>query len=154
VRLKTSHGSYYVAYSYAPGQRIFNAFYQSLIGLHDLSEISGDKLSRQLWLDGQREGRYELPQSDSGSWSYYQPGESSPLNYHILLRDFVRGLCDRMTADRQRETIQLRAKKGPTAVLGNFKSWPDPGPYCVMTARFSKYLYRQVGATPPSPAAN
>ena len=59
-----------------------------------------------------------------------------------------------MTADRQRETIQLRAKKGPTAVLGNFKSWPDPGPYCVMTARFSKYLYKQVGATPPSPAAN
>ncbi|MSX02485.1 MAG: hypothetical protein F2813_04910 [Actinobacteria bacterium] len=152
VRLKTAHGYYYAAYSYAPGQRIYNAFYQSLIGLHDLSAISGDKISRGLWLAGQREGRYELPHSDTGSWSYYQPGELSPMNYHIVLRDFIRGLCDRMTADRQRETIKLRARKGPAAVLGDFKSWPDGGPYCVMTTRFSKYLYKRVGTSPPSPA--
>ncbi len=152
VRLNLAHGSYYLAYSYAPGQRIYNAFYQSLAGLHDLAQLSGSKTANRLWLSGQREGRYQLPFSDSGSWSYYEPGSPSPLNYHKVLRDFVRGLCDRMTADRQRETIKLRATKGPAAVLGNFKAWPDPGPYCVMTERFNRYLYKYLGISAPTPA--
>ena len=149
VRLKLAHGSHYLGYSYAPGQRIYNQFYQALRGLHDLAELSGDKTAKRLWLEGQTEGRYELPFSNTGSWSYYEPGSPSPLNYHELLRDFLRGLCDVMTADRQRETIALREKKGPEAVLGNFKSWPDPGPYCVMTKRYTDYLYKRLGTSAP-----
>ena len=140
VRLKLTHGSHYLGYSYAPGQRIYNQFYQALRGLHDLAELSGDKTAKRLWLEGQTEGR---------SWSYYEPGSPSPLNYHELLRDFLRGLCDVMTADRQRETIALREKKGPEAVLGNFKNWPDPGPYCVMTKRYTDYLYKRLGTSAP-----
>ncbi len=150
VRLKLAHGSHYLGYSYAPGQRIYNQFYQALRGLHDLAELSGDKTARRLWLEGQTEGRYELPFSSSGSWSYYSPGSPSSLHYHALLRDFLRGLCDVMTADRQRETIALREKDGPAAVLTDFKSWPDPGPYCVMTKRFTDYLYARLGTKAPS----
>ncbi|MEI6791948.1 MAG: D-glucuronyl C5-epimerase family protein [Actinomycetes bacterium] len=153
VRLNLAHGSYYLAYSYAPGQRIYNAFYQSLNGLHDLAQISGNKSIRQLWLRGQTEGRYELPFSDTGSWSYYEPGSYSPLNYHRVLRDFIRGMCDRMTADREREAAALRLKQGPDAVLGNFTDWPNPGPYCVMAQRFTKYLYAQLGLTMPAPSS-
>ena len=153
VRLNLAHGSYYAAYSYAPGQRIYNAFYQSLTGLHDLAEISGDPTARKLWLRGQTEGRYELPFSDTGSWSYYEPGSRSSLNYHKVLRDFVRDLCDRMTTDRERETVALRARKGPDAVLGNFASWPEPGPYCVIAQRFTKYLYKQLGIITPTPSS-
>ncbi len=152
VRLKLAHGSHYLGYSYAPGQRIYNQFYQALRGLHDLADLSGSKTARRLWLEGQSRGRYELPLSNSGSWSYYEPGSLSPLGYHELLRDFLRGLCDVMTADRQRETIALREKKGPTAVFTDFKNWPDPGPYCVMTKRFTDYLYKRLGTTAPSPA--
>ncbi len=153
VRLKLTHGSHYLGYSYAPGQRIYNQFYQALRGLHDLADLSGSKTARRLWLEGQREGRYELPYSNSGSWSYYEPGSLSPLGYHELLRDFLRGLCDVMTADRQREAIALREKKGPAAVLTDFKNWPDPGPYCVMTKRFTDYLYARLGTRAPSPAS-
>ena len=152
VRLRLAHGSHYLGYSYAPGQRIYNQFYQALRGLHDLAELSGDKTARRLWLQGQTEGRYELPFSNSGSWSYYEPGSLSPLNYHQLLRDFLRGLCDVMTSDRQREALALRAKKGPAAVLTDFKNWPDPGPYCVMTKRFTDYLYARLGTKAPSAA--
>ncbi len=152
VRLRLAHGSHYLGYSYAPGQRIYNQFYQALRGLHDLAELSGDKSARRLWLEGQTRGRYELPFSNTGSWSYYEPGSLSTVGYHELLRDFLRGLCDVMTADRQRETILLREKNGPDAVLNNFKNWPDPGPYCVMTKRFSVYLYARLGTKAPAAA--
>lgn len=152
VRLKLEHGSHYLGYSYAPGQRIYNQFYQALRGLHDLADLSGDKTARRLWLEGQTRGRYELPFSNSGSWSYYEPGSLSTVGYHELLRDFLRGLCDVMTADRQRETTALRQKSGPDAVLNDFKNWPDPGPYCVMTKRFSDYLYARLGTTAPAAA--
>ena len=118
-----------------------------------MAEISGDPTARKLWLRGQTEGRYELPFSDTGSWSYYEPGTRSSLNYHKVLRDFVRDLCDRMTTDRERETVALRARKGPDAVLGNFASWPEPGPYCVITQRFTKYLYKQLGIIIPTPSS-
>ena len=152
VRLKLAHGSHYLGYSYAPGQRIYNQFYQALRGLHDLADLSGDKTARRLWLEGQTRGRYELPFSNSGSWSYYEPGTLSTVEYHELLRDFLRGLCDVMTADRQREAIALREKQGPEAILTDFTKWPDPGPYCVMTKRFSDYLYARLGTTAPAAA--
>ena len=49
--------AHYLAYSYAPGQRIYNAFFQSLIGLHDFATFANDPLGRRLWLEGEREGR-------------------------------------------------------------------------------------------------
>ena len=123
----TGAGAHYLAYSYAPGQRIYNAFFQSIIGLHDFATFANDPLGRRLWLEGERQARLEVARADTGSWSLYQPGRQSDIGYHKVLRDFVRRLCDRLNTDRQREVIELRAVEGPAAVLESVADWPDPG---------------------------
>ena len=141
-----------------PGQRIYNAFFQSLIGLHDFATFANDPLGRRLFLEGEREGRLEVVRADTGAWSLYQPGRLSDIGYHKVLRDFVRRLCDRLNGDRQRETIELRALEGPGAVLEALDVWPEPGPWCIETQRFNDYLYarlRSLGLpTPPTRAAS
>lgn len=150
VRVRTSRGAHYLAYSYAPGQRIFNQFFQGLIGLHDYARIADDGGARRLFLDGEKQARVEVRQSDTGSWSYYQPGEYSTIEYHKLLRDFVRGLCDRLRQDREQAVSRLREKKGPDAVMEDFGDFPDPAPYCITTQRFYNYLYRRLGRWNPN----
>ncbi len=146
IRVRTSAGAHYLAYSYAPGQRIYNAFFQSIIGLHDFATFANDPLGRRLWLDGERQARLEVARSDTGAWSLYQPGKLSDIGYHKVLRDFVRRLCDRLNTDRQRESIELRAVAGPGAVLESVADWPDPAPYCVATQNFNRYLYARLRA--------
>ena len=68
---------------------------------------------RRLWLDGERQARREVVRADTGSWSLYQPGRLSDIEYHKILRDFVRRLCDRLNTDREREVLELRAVAGP-----------------------------------------
>lgn len=150
VRVRTARGAHYLAYSFAPGQRIFNQFFQGLIGLHDYAKFGDDGGARRLFLDGEKEARVEVRQSDTGSWSYYQPGEYSTIDYHKLLRDFVRGLCDRLRQDREQAASDLREKKGPDAVLENLDDYPDPAPYCVTTQRFYNYLWRRLGRWNPN----
>ena len=149
--------SHYLAYSYAPGERIYNAFFQSLIGLHDFATFANDPLGRRLWLEGEREGRLEVVRADTGAWSLYEPGQLSDIGYHKVLRDFVRRLCDRLNGDREREVIALRAVQGPGAVLERLDRWPEPGPWCIVTQRFNDYLYARLRAmglpTPPTRAA-
>jgi hypothetical protein len=146
IRVRTAAGAHYLAYSYAPGQRIYNAFFQSIIGLHDFATFANDPLGRRLWLDGERQARLEVRRADTGSWSLYQPGRLSDIGYHKVLRDFVRRLCDRLNADRQREVTELRAVKGPGAVLESLSTFPDPGPYCLATQNFNRYLYSRLRA--------
>lgn len=153
LRVRTGNGAHYLAYSYAPRQRIYNAFFQALIGLHDFATFANDPLGRRLWLEGERQARREVFQADTGSWSLYQPGRLSDVGYHKVLRDFVRNLCDRLNDDRQREVLGLRARLGPGAVLEDLNRWPDPEPYCLVTQRFNDYLYarlRSLGV--PTPA--
>ena len=146
VRVTTGDGAHYLAYSFAPGQRIFNAFFQSIIGLHDFAALANDPEGRRLWLDGQREAAREVRQADTGSWSLYQPGVPSDIGYHKVLRDFVRGLCDRLEQDRQNEVLKLRARRGPAAVLLRFDRWPDPAPYCLATQSLNRELYSRLRA--------
>ncbi len=146
VRVNTGDGAHYLAYSFAPGQRIFNAFFQSIIGLHDFAALANDAQGRRLWLDGEREAAREVRQADTGTWSLYQPGVASDIGYHKVLRDFVRGLCDRLEHDRQNEVLQLRARRGPTAVLMGFDRWPDPAPYCLATQSLNRELYSRLRA--------
>jgi hypothetical protein len=150
VRVRTSRGAHYLAYSYAPGQRIYNQFFQGLIGLHTYAKIADDGGARRLFLEGEKQARAEVRQSDTGSWSLYQPGEYSTVEYHKLLRDFVRGLCDRLRQDRERAAMDLREKKGPDAVLEDFADFPDPEPYCITTQRFYNYLYKRLGRWNPN----
>jgi len=147
VRVKVGDGAHYLAYSYAPGQRIYNAFLQSVIGLHDFAFLANDPLGRKLYLEGERVARVEVLQADTGSWSLYQPGVQSDIGYHKVLRDFTRGLCSRLNVDRERAALRLRARTGdPGAVLHAYGSYPDSGPFCVTQQHLNHYLYARLKA--------
>jgi hypothetical protein len=125
VRYTRSTGVHYLQYSYAPKLRIANGFAQALNGLYDFAALANDEEGRTLFHSGERELRHELPQFDTGAWSLYsRPGKESDLGYHKVLRDFLTGLCDRLT---KAEDDDL-----------------SPTPYCRTAQRFTKDL-----TTPP-----
>src|SRR5215216_1690279 len=102
VRVETQDGAHYVQYSFWPGLRIINGFVQSLVGLYDVAQITGDKRAAKLFADGDRAARAEVPQFDTGAWSLYSRDaitRESDLHYHTLLRDFLTSLCDRTDTD-------------------------------------------------------
>jgi hypothetical protein len=91
-------GPHYAQYSFAPSVRILNGFVQSVVGLFDYAQISGDPRAQALYEAGERETAHEVPQFDTGAWSLYSRGAvtyESDLGYHELLRDFIQSLCDR-----------------------------------------------------------
>ncbi len=123
VRFTRSTGVHYLQYSFAPTLRIANGFAQALNGLHDFAALANDEEGRVLFASGERELRHELPQFDTGAWSLYsKPGKESDLGYHKVLRDFLGGLCDRLTKARE----------------------PSPTLYCRTARRFTRDL-----TTPP-----
>ncbi len=95
VRVGTGLGAWYVQYTFAPGAGILNAFLQSLIGLYDYAQVSGDPLAKQLFAAGNAEAQAEVPHFDTGAWSLYQPGVEDSLSYHELVTGFLRQLCSR-----------------------------------------------------------
>jgi D-glucuronyl C5-epimerase-like protein len=98
VRVQTPEGIHYAQYSFWPSLRILNGFVQSLVGLYDVAQITGDPRAAQLFADGDATARKEVPTFDTGAWSYYSRGaitRESDLSYHTLLRDFLTSLCDR-----------------------------------------------------------
>jgi hypothetical protein len=98
VRVGTPLGARYLQYSFAPGVDIINAFLQSLIGLYDYAQASGDRQAAGLFAAGDRQAQAELPQFDTGSWSLYQPGVLDTIDYHELVTGFLQELCDRTQA--------------------------------------------------------
>src|SRR5206468_10867881 len=66
VRMGTAIGARYLQYSFAPGVDIINAFLQSLIGLYDYAQVSGDRQAAGLFATGDRQAQAELPQFDTG----------------------------------------------------------------------------------------
>jgi D-glucuronyl C5-epimerase C-terminus len=117
VRVKTAAGAEYAEYTYAPSDRILNGFIQADVGLYDYTSITHDPLGLRLFEAGDAEARAEVPHYDTGAWSMYdQYGESS-LNYHELLTEFLKHLCE-------------RTRKGPptsTAVVPVPSPTPAPG---------------------------
>jgi hypothetical protein len=101
VRVAVDGGAHYLQYSALPGVRIINGFVQSLVGLFDFAELTGDQTALELFAAGDAAARVEVPTYDTGAWSLYSRGtvtEESDLAYHKLLRDFLSALCTR-TAD-------------------------------------------------------
>jgi D-glucuronyl C5-epimerase C-terminus len=89
-------GIHYLQYSFAPRLYIFNAFLQSLIGLHDFGVIAADPRATQLYTEAEPEAREEIPKSDVGDWSRYSYlGHESNSDYHELLREFLASMCTR-----------------------------------------------------------
>jgi len=97
VRVRTRYGNHYAEYSFAPRLRIINGFIQALNGIHDVYTVSRDPRALALFRSGHEDARHALPYYDTGRWSRYDNtrGSLSSVGYHILLRDFVRGLCTR-----------------------------------------------------------
>jgi hypothetical protein len=87
-----------VQYTFAPGAGILNAFLQSLIGLYNYAQVSGDPLAKQLFAAGNAEAQAEVPAYDTGAWSLYQPGIEDTLSYHELVTGFLQQLCTRTGA--------------------------------------------------------
>jgi D-glucuronyl C5-epimerase C-terminus len=100
VSVTTPRGLRFLLYSFAPqpSQAVLNGFLQTLIGLYDYSQVSGDRHAARLFAAGDAEARSEVPRYDTGSWSLYQPGEVSSLDYHVLVTGFLHELCDRTHA--------------------------------------------------------
>ncbi|MGB2711996.1 MAG: D-glucuronyl C5-epimerase family protein, partial [Conexibacter sp.] len=98
VRQATDAGARYLIYSYAPGLHVVNAFVQTLVGLFDYGAITRSAAAGKLFRAGDRQARSDVAGADTGAWSLYAlGGAESDLGYHVLLRDFLRNLCDRTT---------------------------------------------------------
>jgi len=93
-------GVHYLQYSFAPRLFIFNAFFQSLIGLHDYGKLTANVRATSLFEQGELEARREVRYSDTGNWSRYsfRGAKSTPL-YHELLREILQGLGRRLGED-------------------------------------------------------
>jgi hypothetical protein len=100
VSVTTPRGLRFLLYSFAPqpSQAVLNGFLQTLIGLGEYAHISGDARAARLFAAGDAEARFEVPHYDTGSWSLYQPGELSTVDYHVLVTGFLHELCDRTHA--------------------------------------------------------
>jgi hypothetical protein len=96
IRASGPRGNHYLIYSFDKGLRVGNAFLESLIGLWDFWQATGDKTAHALFVRGDREAKHELPLYDTGAWSLYSlGGGEADLNYQRVIRDFAQGLCDR-----------------------------------------------------------
>jgi hypothetical protein len=95
VGIRTNRGMRFVEYSFAPAQsqNVLNGFLQSLIGLSDYAQASGDPTATRLFAAGDSEAQSEVPKFDTGAWSLYQPGEEDSLDYHVLVTGFLQQLC-------------------------------------------------------------
>ena len=108
VRLPMDGGNHYLIYSFNRRLLVLNGFLQSVIGLYDYAQLTGDPRAQALYAAGETAARAEVPRYDTGAWSLYsRGGRESDLGYHRLVRDFLRGLCERIavpvyceTADR------------------------------------------------------
>jgi hypothetical protein len=127
VRRAADGGSHYLIYSFNRRLLVLNGFLQAVNGLFDLAQISGNERARALFAAGDAAARIEVPRHDTGAWSLYAlGGRESELSYHRLVRDFLRGACQRTTAqvycsaaDRftryllESPRIELLAPRGP-----------------------------------------
>jgi hypothetical protein len=100
VTVPTRRGKRFLLYSFAPapGVAVINGFLQTLIGLFDYAQASGDARAAALFAAGDREARFEVPRYDTGAWSLYQPGQESTLDYHNLVTSFLVDLCQKVKA--------------------------------------------------------
>ena len=94
-------GTHYLVYSYAPQLFIFGGFLQSLIGLDDYRDLTGDSArGNTLFRAGHGNAKAILPLADTGSWSRYSlGGPLSTPDQHALLSDVTDSLCHRTSSD-------------------------------------------------------
>jgi hypothetical protein len=95
VRVDGEVGPHYLIYTFNPDLRVINAFLQSVIGLYDFAQLTGDPRAQALYSSAEAEARVETPRYNTGAWSLYSLARESDLSYHKLTRDFLKRLCSR-----------------------------------------------------------
>ena len=95
VRVDTPAGAHYLIYTFSPSLLVLNAFLQSVIGLHDYAQLTGDPRGQALYAAGESEARQAVPRYDTGVWSLYSLEREADLGYHNLQTGFLRNLCTR-----------------------------------------------------------
>lgn len=103
VKVESGNGNHYLQYSGMPKFYVLNGFIQSLVGLHDFAQLTGDPTARALFDAGDLAAKKEVPRFDTGAWSLYSRGSikrESDLGYHKLLRDFLTQLCKRTQTEQ------------------------------------------------------
>jgi hypothetical protein len=96
VAVPATSGTHYLVYSYAPQLFIFGGFLQSLTGLDDYRDYTGDATGTTLFRAGHYNAIAILPGADTGSWSRYSVGgPDSTLEQHLVLTDVLDSLCHR-----------------------------------------------------------
>ena len=118
MRVPAQDGPHFLLYSFDLHQRVFNAFFQALNGIYDYAQAANDDDARAVFTEGEREARREVRLADTGAWSRYSiGGAESDLGYHKLVRDFLKGLCERSgqpvycaTADRFTAYLHQRVR--------------------------------------------
>jgi hypothetical protein len=96
VSVRSGAGREYLMYSFSPGLHILNGFLQSVIGLHDVAELTGAPRAKRLYELGERTARSSVAAYDTGAWSRYSlDGNEATLDYHELVTGFAGGLCER-----------------------------------------------------------
>ncbi|MCW2998155.1 MAG: hypothetical protein JWN65_1704 [Solirubrobacterales bacterium] len=175
VRVGTVAGAQQLIYSFAPRLLVLNGFTQAVNGLHDFAVLAKDDEGQRIYREAEAELRASVPRFDTGAWSLYSlaPRESD-LGYHTLLRDFLKGTCDRTAADRERAARRQTATGEDPTVVGDPSTGgvapgqptatapavdpatlPDPAVYCDTAARFTQFLkispvLKLAGRTTPS----
>jgi hypothetical protein len=97
VAVPADGGAHFLLYSFDSGLRVLNGHLQAVIALHDFAQATQDARALALFQAGETAARAAVPRHDTGAWSLYAyPGRESDLGYHRLVRDFLRGLCERM----------------------------------------------------------
>ena len=101
-------GDWYLQYSFSSHLFILNGFLQSLNGIFDLAKATGDPTAMAIFQRGDRAAQNAIPHYDTGAWSLYSlNGRESDLNYHRVVRDFLKGLCQRTAAPTYCKYSQL-----------------------------------------------
>jgi len=143
VRVVTPAGSHFLIYSFAPGLRVLNAFTQAVNGLHDYAQLAKDPEGQALFAAGEAQLRAELPAYDTGGWSRYSTVRDADVHYHVVARDFLTGLCQRLTADAVAPPRVPAAPTGgavPVAAPAPPPAALDPSPYCAAAQRWTAYV--------------
>jgi hypothetical protein len=155
VRVATPAGAHYLIYSFAPRERVLNAFIQALVGLHDYAGLANSDDGRALFAAGEAEARLEVPGYDTGAWSLYDQATESDLSYHTLLRDFLSHLCSRLEAAGA-PAPPAGAPPPPPGPTGGTPptpppaapapaAAPNPDVYCTAADHFTAYMHQPPG---------
>jgi hypothetical protein len=87
---------------------------------------------------GEAQLRAEIPAYDTGGWSRYSTARDADVHYHVVARDFLLGLCTRLSEDAARGAVPGAPTGGAVPVAAPVAA--DPAPYCAAAQRWTAYL--------------